>query len=391
VHAVNGFWRWIVARHPLLLFGAALLIYVARRPQVLVTPEFRGEDGQVFYIGTYFIGPLESLFTPWNGSLHIVPRAVALLERLVPVSVAPLVANLAAVVIVAAIATYVATRLKVDLPIRLALATLILVLPGVNETHGQITWAPWHLAVFLVAVPLARRPASRIGQWIEAVAVLVAGLGAPLIVVLLPLYLHCRGRLLVAASVAAGAQLVTAFLLPRVTPAGGDLAFVAIRAIGEPFVGWHLITGGGLEWRLLLAGAVAVLLVMALRRAPRSWLALAAYIWAATLAAVIFRSGDSFAFLANGSSGNRYFLLPGLALTALVVAIAIRQRAPAAVTLCLVLVIGIILDFRIAAHPTLDWASRSACIGGPEPCVVPVYPTDVFSIRWPGVGGSYEP
>ena len=376
------------------MFIAAALIYVARRPQVLLQPEFRGEDGQIFYLGTYFLSPLASLFTPWAGFLHVVPRAVALLERLVPVAAAPLVGNLAAVLIVAAVATYVATRLDVEPPIRLALAGLVLVLPGVTETHGQIAWIPWYLAAFLVAVPLSRRPGSQVGRWVEVGAVLVAGLGAPLIIVIAPIYLVARRRLLAAASLGALAQVAVALTNPRLPPAstaGDVLPFVAIRGIAEPFLGGRIITSEHLEGRLLLACAVGALVLLGVRRAPRRWLLLAAYTWAATLLAVLLKTGDPLAILADGEAGNRYFFLPGLAITGLVVAVAIRQRTPAAVALCALLSLGIVADFGIEPHPYLDWADRSACVGGPTPCVVPVYPEQLYSLRWPGPHGSYDP
>ena len=59
--------------------------------------------------------------------------------------------------------------------------------------------------------------------------------------------------------------------------------------------------------------------------------------------------------------------------------------------LCALLVVGIVADFWIDPHPYLDWADRSACIGGPQPCVVPVYPEQLYSLRWPGPNGPYDP
>ena len=79
-----------------------------------------------------------------------------------------------------------------------------------------------------------------------------------------------------------------------------------------------------------------------------------------------------------------------LALAGLVVASAIRDRGPAALALCVILAVGITADFRLTPQPYLDWPDASACIGESDPCVVPVFPVEVFSLRWPGPDGVYD-
>lgn len=380
--------------YPAIIFAVAFVLFVARRPQVLLAPEFRGEDGQIFYVGTYFMSPLESLFAP-NGYLYVGERAVALLARLVPVANAPLVTNLASLLVVAAIATFIATRLNAEPRIRVALAGLLLVLPGSVESHGQLAWLGWYLAPFLVGVALAHRPETRGGRLLEASTVLLAGLTTPLAVVLAPLFVVRRERLLLAAiGIAAAAQLVAGLVVPRAMATGtpGEFgALVLVRAIGEPFLGEVLFEIQSDLARLISAGAVACLAVLALRSAPRSWLLVAGYVWVASLATVALKSGDPLGRYIDGVTGNRYFLVPGLALAALVVAVAIRTRRPAAMVLSGLLALGIVADFEIPALPAYEWQARSACIGGAAPCVVPVYPPSVFSIDWPGAAGVYHP
>jgi hypothetical protein len=86
---------------------------------------------------------MDGVLRPYEGYLHVVPRLTALLERVVPISSAPLVANVAAVGIAVAVAGYVASgRLALVVPdsrVRLALGALVLFLPGAAELQGSIT------------------------------------------------------------------------------------------------------------------------------------------------------------------------------------------------------------------------------------------------------------
>lgn len=143
-----------------IVFALACVLLVGRIPDVLLNARFIYEDGPQFYLGSFLYDPLESLFRPYAGFLYVAGRIVALLSRLAPVAGAPFVASVASVFITAAVATYVATRLRADPAIRLALGALVLVVPGVIEGHGQMTWLGWYLAPFLAVVPLSRRPST---------------------------------------------------------------------------------------------------------------------------------------------------------------------------------------------------------------------------------------
>jgi len=54
-----------------------------------------------------------------------------------------------------------------------------------------------------------------------------------------------------------------------------------------------------------------------------------------------------------------------------------------------ILVVGVVVDFRLAPQPDLKWPTSSPCIGGTVPCVVPVHYADAWSIYWPGRAGPY--
>jgi hypothetical protein len=77
--------------------------------------------------------------------------------------------------------------------------------------------------------------------------------------------------------------------------------------------------------------------------------------------------------------------------TAMIIAIVIAAltvgKGPpkvAGIVLGVLLIVGVVWDFQIPAPPTQGWAQRSACIGGADPCVVPVFPGGDWDLRWPG-------
>lgn len=132
---------------------------------------------------------------------------------------------------------------------------------------------------------------------------------------------------------------------------------------------------------------VLTLLVVAGSSVPRGPLAVLIYGAVVVAVAGVVRSADPAWSLLAGWGGGRYFLFGIAAIMAIViasVAVGGRWQRRAGIALGLLLIVGVLLDFRILAPPTLGWATDSACIGGPDPCVVPVFPGGDWDIRWPG-------
>jgi hypothetical protein len=384
--------------------GAATV--VARRPQVLLQPEFRVEDGQTFYIGTYFGSPLDQLFRPYQGYLHVVPRLVGFLERAVRVSAAPLIANAAAIAVAVAVAAYITSeRLApvISKPrLGLALAAVVLLLPGAAELQGSITFAPWYVAVFLIAAAVASEPDSRPGKGFELAALATAGLTGPAVLFVAPLHVasavvaRTRWRLATAFCVCAAALVQLGFLVTSTRdPARGGsfidaLDVVAVRGVIEPIFGERLTPTLAPSTALAAAGVVVACLVFAARGLPRSWLMVLAYLWLVSVGAALVGSLDTYADLRQPYVAERYFYLSGLAIAALIAAAIAAKRRPIALALGAMLVVGILKDFRIDPVPVEHWATRSACIGGPVPCRVPIDPVSSWTIHWPGRGGTYN-
>jgi hypothetical protein len=403
--AVPARWREPAYLAAIAVAGAVLV--VARRPQVLITPEFRVEDGQTFFLGTYFGSPLDGVLRSYEGYLHVVPRLIALLERVPPIQFAPLVANVAAIAITVAVASYLASRrLAAIIPsrrTRLALAGLVVVAPGAAELIGSMTYVQWFLDVFLIAAALAPEPSSRPARAAEIGAMALAALSGAASLFIAPLHVAAafanRGRWRMATAsvttVGAAVQLVTLLNSTRESPGRGNLidavAVVVQRSLVEPVLGARIAVlvspAPAIE---AVAAVIAMCLVVAARELPRRGLFLLGYVWAAALAAALVGSINTYQKLLSPVAGQHYFYIPGLIIgTVVILAVAHRPRRPS-VLLAALLVVGIVADFWIRPLPTHDWPANSACIGGVDPCRVPVEPVSSWTIHWPGSGGQYN-
>lgn len=401
---------------PRVLFAAttalSFLALVARRPETITRAEFYAEDGRVHYLGTYFGSPLDVLLRPYNGYLHVVPRAVGLLERLVPIQWAPALGNAVALLIVALVAGFLASdRLAPLLPdrrARLVAAAGFVLLPATQETLGSITFIQAYLVVFLVGVGLALTPRTRTGRAVETLAVAASALSTPIAIVFVPLHwLRVRrfGRAALGSAVAlTGAAAVQLAVLatsrpPAVAPADVPIFAQAsiLRLVVEPFSGaiWtRLAIGAAVPgWIGIMAAFVTAGLfaVSGAALGRRTALGLLGMTWAVGILGIV-RAGDSTPWLLDPFLLQRYFVPAGWAAVVIVTSGLFARSTVirrAALVLAVIFVAGAVADLRLPARPDLGWPTASRCIGGPTPCVVAVFPPDTFSIIWPGLGGAY--
>ena len=113
--------------------AAFFVLLVARRPETILRAEFVFEDGKEWYVGAWHLPLSDAILTPYAGYLNFIPRVVGYLERQGPVSLAPLVGNAIALLIVALIAAYVSSdRLSMLIPsrrVRVIVALYLVLLP----------------------------------------------------------------------------------------------------------------------------------------------------------------------------------------------------------------------------------------------------------------------
>jgi hypothetical protein len=391
----------------------AITIVVLRRPESLTDAAFFYEDGQVFYIGAFFGSPLDQLTRQYEGYLHVIPRLVAMLERLVPPASAPLIGNGVALLVVVGVAAYIASgRLANVIPerrTRVLLAIVFLLLPGAWETLGSITLVQWYLAIFLLLAGIAGAPRGRIGSAAELVAIAFAGLTGPFSLLFAPVFWvrAWRSRDSWSITTAGLVTLVGAVQLTVLLFSGersGQLP--SLQAIGEFLTVrlWASVLGGfwmsGLIPRGIPIGAAVVAsllllvaIVLTASAAPRKLVAALAFGALVIVGATLL--DQPFGLPVSPYLAGRYVLIVSV-LVAFTATLALgdgRQRRPAirgaALAVGGLVLFGMVGDFRLPAHPDYGWAERAGCIGGPVPCDVPVEFPSVWTVHWPGTSGTY--
>jgi hypothetical protein len=381
-------------------FGTAFVILVLRYPTALFAAEFMWEDGAVFYLGGF--DGLASLVRPWQGYLHVAARAVALPATLVVPSWAPLLTNLVTMLVTAGVAAFIAgDRLRTAIPdrrLRVALAVGFVLMPAAHDLSWHLVYLQWSLAFFLLARVLADEPAPR-WVWLDRAAVAIASLTGPFSILFAPLYLWQRRRLGSTAGIVIGGAIVQlAYLVTSPRAPAGEATFseaisvLATRLLVEPLLGYQVTSRlGEAGIPLIVGGAfvllVATLLVIAGSAMPRQTRVVLVYAAVVVAVAGIVRSAEPAANMLGGWGGGRYFLFGIGAVVATViasVAIGGPWQRRAGLVLGALLLVGVVRDFFVLAPATLGWAESSACVGGPDPCVVPVFPGDYWDLRWPG-------
>lgn len=165
-------------------FLIIFLILAYKANDALALPQFFAEDVSVFFKDQ--LGhAIPQLWVPYAGYLHVLPRLVAWMSTFFGMAKAPLVYNLAAIVLDAAAISYTCYRLRSVIPFPLALFSFVAV-PLSGEILGTITNAQWFLQ-FTLAVACFAEPdvvtAKR--NWIREVAVFLVAVTGPFSIILM--------------------------------------------------------------------------------------------------------------------------------------------------------------------------------------------------------------
>jgi hypothetical protein len=177
----------------LVMSVIALILIISRRPDAILNPQFWAEDGTVFYAQAYNYGVINSLFLPYAGYLHTVPRLTAALSMLFPLKVAPLIFNLIAIVIqIIPVNIFISSRfsrLVPNLNYRIYISFLYLALPGCNEINANITNAQWHIALLIFMAFVALPSRFLISNFIDLIIIFIGGLTGPFSILMMPVVL----------------------------------------------------------------------------------------------------------------------------------------------------------------------------------------------------------
>jgi hypothetical protein len=164
------------------IFLFACIVLVTRRPDAIFHAQFYAEDGHVWFADAYNLGWWHTLLRAQDGYLQTLPRLAAALALLAPLSLAPLVLNLAALAVEALpVNLLLSSRTTAwgSLRFRALLAAVYLVLPNGREMLLIVTSSQWILAlcVFLVITASARTAGTN--RVFDYLVLLLCGLTGP--------------------------------------------------------------------------------------------------------------------------------------------------------------------------------------------------------------------
>jgi hypothetical protein len=248
----------LLRAHAWQLLGAVagVALFVGRGWSRVERPGIWAEDGTHFLPDALAHG-LGSLFIPFQGYVHVIPRIVALFLSPFPLATQPRLYTLAAIFIsLLAFAPVLSKRIDWLIPSPVARAgafVLLCALPALSEVYGNLANLIFVCGVGSVLIGLSADPVGRLGRALEIAIVLILGLSGPLLVLLSPLFvlrlLRERSRhslyVLGAAALGCAIQLYILLTSHRTTPNIGTVYDFG-RTVLERWIGGWL--AGDSNW-----------------------------------------------------------------------------------------------------------------------------------------------
>lgn len=169
----------------------SIIVFVARRPDIILNPQFWAEDGKIWFEQAYNMGPMRSILLPQNGYYQTISKIVASASLALPLYAAPLFFNLMALLVRSLMVAYILSPRLDRYPLagRMLLSAYILLMPHLSEVHANVTNTHWYLSIWLLMV-LISKPATGIYWRIHDYLILIiAGLSGPFIIFMAPVIL----------------------------------------------------------------------------------------------------------------------------------------------------------------------------------------------------------
>jgi len=232
-----------------VVFLAACLIFVARRPDAIFHAQFYAEDGRDWFANAYNLGWFAALLRPQDGYFQTLPRLGASLSLLMPFVYAPLVMNLIAILVQALPVNILLASQSSgwgSLRFRAVLAAVYVALPNCGEISCGITESQWVLAFCAFLALVACPPRSAGIQVFDIAVLLLCGITGPFSFFFLPIamFLLWRSR--------TGWRWITAALFCLTTLLQIGAFFLGNRGVRHP-----ILTGASPVWFIrILSGSI---------------------------------------------------------------------------------------------------------------------------------------
>jgi hypothetical protein len=389
-----------------------MTIFMLRIRDVVLNPQFWSEDGKIFFRDNLCEGA-GAIGKVYAGYIHLVPRLTALLSGAFPPLYAPAIYMVVALALTACV-LYLVQSPRFPLPFAPLLALAVVLSPAGSETWGNITNIQWFMAIGTVTVALMRPSRSPVVMWSEVAFIVVAGLTGPFVLFLLPVFagkllldwndVPARRRMLalsVAALAVASVQAYALILNPVPTLFPPDVprnsaAEIPLLAAAAVF----LHTFGMLAREIVLAvspghppgfaalgwlgfAEIGVLLAVVLgsirsKRLRFERLALL-YFGCIVLLAAIFKFRDGLVSLTLPFNGPRYFLIPAVVASWVILSAIPEPRVGTAAKFLLgLLLVSALVQFSHIPFVDYDWPSWAAKLEAGSLPRIPINPHSWF-------------
>lgn len=169
-----------------IFFFTASLVY--RRADAFTNPQFWAEDGMVFFLEQDH-HPEFIPFQNYNGYIHLIPRTVAYVEKIIqtPLEWAPTIYNYVTYLICIFFLSLLWRFLSYNQLTKFLMIVSIGVLPIANEVYMNLTNVQWFSGLGLILLFFDLKIKSARDLIILSLAVLFAGLTGPFSVMFAPL------------------------------------------------------------------------------------------------------------------------------------------------------------------------------------------------------------
>lgn len=409
--------RWY---HLAFVFTVSAAVLFVRKPDLLLNAQFWAEDATLWFHQAYSLPWWRPFIMPGAGYLQTVSRLAALAAQFLPMLYAPLLFNLIAVAVRAAVVTFVFSsrcrRVVPGIGAKILVALTYLALPSMVEVYANLTNAHWHLALLAFLIVVAEPARTIFGRLADLFVLLLSALSGPFVFMLLPVAVlrplvwsgWRRPDVLLAWGVlGAGTMLQSYFLfvagavgirtalpefsLPLLLQVFGAKLVVA-PALGLRGSLWLdavvSAAGGAARSALYVVGGLVGLAAVAaasLRHRPLALYALFSFlIFAAAVYRPVVGTLDgihAWEAMSLQGVGNRYFTLPSLAVMLCVLHLALSRTSfrfrGVALALSAIMVGGMVSMWILKPWPDLLYPEHVARCEATEPggtCVVPVLP-----------------
>ncbi len=386
------------------LVPVAAALFALRKPWALHTPQLWAEDGSIFLQQDHDWGA-RAIFEPYNGYLHLLPRLIAwLASHTADVAWWPAIYNGLAFVISVGLFARLASR-RVELPHKTWLMLAFPLVVGSGEALINVTNLQWVTAFFLVLQLFTTRAETWPQRLGDLTILGIVGLNGPFAILLLPLFAwrawRERGRggdPWLALGVMGTCAAVQGWFLAR--------AGLTLQETAEPFrplgllavqgtrlVTWPLFGPAAVRaWPIAIHAALAAIVIGALlwravrAEGGRSWrLTVAALFVLLTLASLSRVRTDTWT-PSDMANGDRYFYIPRVLLTWLLIAECFAAERALAWTARGVCALGLAVNtpyFVLPAPPDYKWAAHCDPIRRGVPANIYTLP-EGWWIEYPG-------